>query len=156
MSIDNRLAAIAPGFVYSFEDFRRRVQRLSEQLDEEKFWTNPYTYGNSVGTLVLHLTGNLSHFIGTHIAGTGYVRQRDLEFSSRLVGQKAEVLQKLDDAIDLVIKTVNEQSDDDWAREYVVEGVEERDRFGIFLRCTAHFHHHIGQMIYLTKELTRA
>ncbi len=61
-------------------EYRERAAELhqwADPLDEEQFWMNPYEYGNSVGHLVLHLTGNLSYYIGAQIAGTGYVRHRD-------------------------------------------------------------------------------
>ena len=60
-------------------EYRERAAELhkwADPLDEEQFWMNPYEYGNSVGHLVLHLTGNLSYYIGAQIAGTGYVRHR--------------------------------------------------------------------------------
>ena len=41
----------------------------------------PYPYGNSIGHLMLHLTGNLNYYIGAEIGGTGYVRNRPLEFA---------------------------------------------------------------------------
>ena len=37
---------------------------------------------NSGGSLALHLTGNLSHYVGAQLGGTGYVRNRDAEFGS--------------------------------------------------------------------------
>jgi len=38
---------------------------------------------NRVGTLVLHLCGNLRHFIGTVLGQSGFVRDRDAEFARR-------------------------------------------------------------------------
>jgi hypothetical protein len=41
----------------------------------------------------------------------------------------------------------------DSAAGYSVPGADGiRDRFAMFLRVTTHFHHHVGQMIYLAKE----
>ena len=37
--------------------------------------------GNSIGHLILHLTGNLNHYIGSLVAGTGYERRREQEFT---------------------------------------------------------------------------
>ena len=50
-------------------------------LPREKLWVKPYPYGNSVGHLVLHLTGNLNHYVGAKIAATGYIRDRPREFN---------------------------------------------------------------------------
>src|SRR5581483_7866992 len=67
------------------EYFRTRIQEkvheLVEPLSSEQLWQRPFPYGNSIGNLILHLTGNLNYYIGAQIAGTGYIRHRDLEFS---------------------------------------------------------------------------
>ena len=44
------------------EQLRDQVRTLAEPLSEAEFWARPLEPGNSVGHLVLHLTGNLSHF----------------------------------------------------------------------------------------------
>ncbi len=145
---------IADGLIHYYQDFQRRVRALADQLTEEQFWTRPYRYGNSIGNLVLHLTGNLSYYIGAQIANNGYVRNRDLEFTAIYVGRKEETLKQLDEAVEMVIDTLKCQTADDWGREYSAVGVDDvKDRFGIYLRCAVHFHHHIGQMIYLVKDL---
>jgi hypothetical protein len=104
---------------------------------------------------VLHITGNLNYYVGAQIAQTGYVRQRDLEFTQIHAGQKQEVLSKLDETINMVVASLKNQTDGDWEQTFNAVGADDvSDRFGIYLRCAAHFHHHIGQMIYLVKELT--
>jgi hypothetical protein len=64
---------------------------------------------------------------------------------------------KLDETIDMVVASLRNQTDGDWEQTFDAVGVDDvKDRFGIYLRCAVHFHHHIGQMIYLVKELTQA
>ena len=148
---------IATGFVNQYTDFGLRVHRLAEDLSEKQFWTKPHSYGNSFGNLVLHITGNLNYYVGAQIAQTGYIRQRDLEFTQILVGQKQEVLRKLDEAVDMVVASITNQTPGDWEQTFSAAGVDDvNDRFGLYLRCAVHFHHHIGQMIYIVKELTQA
>ena len=103
---------ISAGFINSYREFVRQVHSLGEPLTEEQFWVKPYSYGNSFGNLVLHLTGNLSYYIGTQIGQTGYIRHRDLEFMGGHPGQKEEVLRKLDEAVETVIATLQMQTDD--------------------------------------------
>jgi len=64
-----------------YDRVRRKVHDLVEPLSDDQLWRRPFPYGNSVGHLLLHLTGNLSYYIGTQIAGTGYVRDRPKEFA---------------------------------------------------------------------------
>jgi hypothetical protein len=129
------------------------LHEMAAPLSEEQFWTKPFPFGNSFGHLVLHLTGNLNYYIGAQIAGTGYVRDRPLEFSDTTRQPKAEVLKKFDQAIEVVVGAINSQTADDWSKEYAAVGAEARDRFEIVLQCATHLHHHMGQMLYLGFEL---
>jgi len=131
------------------------IHELAAPLSDEQFWAKPFPFGNSFGHLVLHLTGNLNYYIGAQIAGTGYVRDRPLEFSDTARPSKREVLKKFDQAIEMVVATINSQSAEDWPKEYAAVGADARDRFDMVLQCATHLHHHIGQMMYLVFELKR-
>jgi uncharacterized damage-inducible protein DinB len=141
----------------SFADYyqmiRDKVHELVEPLSDEQIWRRPYPYGNSVGNLLLHLTGNLSYYIGAQIAQDGYIRHRDLEFTDKGKPKK-ELLRNFDATIDMVIATVRKQSAEDWSAAYSAEREPEAtNRFAAFLRCAGHAYHHVGQLIYLQKEL---
>ena len=131
------------------------VRELASPLSEDQFWAKPFAFGNSFGHLVLHLTGNLNYYIGAQIDGTGYVRNRPVELSEATRPSKLEVLQKFDQAIEMVIGAINSQSADDWSKEYAAVGADARDRFDMVLQCATHLHHHIGQMMYSGFELKR-
>jgi hypothetical protein len=144
---------IADGFIQTYRDFGKRVGALSENLSEQEFWTKPYPYGNGVGHLALHIIGNLNYYIGAHVAQTGYVRDRDREFTEDDPPPKEEVLRRLDEVVEMVVKTLEAQTKDSWGAGYNAIGMESaNDRFMMFLRCAAHFQHHIGQMIYIVNE----
>ena len=154
--MNNLSNAVINSLIYNYRDFGQRVNALAKPLTEEQFWTKPYRYGNSFGNLVLHLTGNLNYYIGSQIAHTGYLRDRELEFSASYIGQKDRVIKNLNDAVEMVIDTLKKQNASDWIQPYSATGVDDvKDRLSIFVRCAVHFHHHIGQMIYLVKELTK-
>lgn len=149
-------ATVTDTLVNAYTDYAGRVRKWSESLSDEQFWTKPYPYGNSYGHLVLHLTGNLNHYIGAQIAGTGYVRDREREFTEPLRPSKETVLDSFDDAVEMVLATLRAQALEAWSAEYQAPGEQVGDRLSIFLRCAAHIHHHVGQMIYLEKELRRS
>ena len=129
------------------------VRDLAAPLSDEQFWAKPFAFGNSFGHIALHLTGNLNYYIGTQIAGTGYVRDRPREFSEAAQPPKAEVLKRFDQAIEMVVDAINRQSAEDWTREYTAAGADASNRFDMVLQCATHLHHHIGQMMYLGFEL---
>jgi DinB superfamily len=129
-----------------------RVRELAAPLSNTQFWQKPFPYGNSFGHLVLHLTGNLNYYIGSQIAKTGYVRDRPREFNDPNPPSKDEALQRFDDAVEMVLKTVRVQSPEDWAAEYSGLGADAPTRLAMVVQCAAHMQHHIGQMIYLGYE----
>jgi hypothetical protein len=152
----NIKSTIADNLAARYQKLGATVGELAAPLSDEQFWTKAFPFGNSFGHLVLHLTGNLNYYIGAQIAGTGYVRDRPLEFSEATRPSKAEVMGKFNQAIEMVLAAINRQTSEDWSREYSAVGVEARDRFGAMLLCATHLHHHIGQMMYLGFELQRS
>lgn len=75
-------------------DFLRKVlvrdlEALRAELgtypDERSMWECPPGISNSAGTLMLHLVGNLPHYVGAQLGETEYVRDRDAEFTTRAV-----------------------------------------------------------------------
>lgn len=158
------LAAIVPETLASYyEEMGQRVHHWVDPLTTEQIWARPFGFqartpedGNSVGHLLLHLTGNLNYYIGAQIAGTGYVRNRPLEFADGEKRSKEKVLADFDRTIAMVVYTIRNQKPEDWTKPYAAEREpESKDRFTAFFRCAAHAYHHVGQMIYLSKELTK-
>jgi uncharacterized damage-inducible protein DinB len=140
-----------------YEEIGEQVHKWVEPLSSEDLWRRPYPYGNSVGHLILHLTGNLNHYIGKNIAGTSYVRNRPLEFTDPSKPPKDEVLANFDRAIDLVAATIRAEPADGFLKPYS-DPTEPRSNthFAVFLRMAAHAYHHVGQIVYLSKELSRS
>jgi uncharacterized damage-inducible protein DinB len=145
---------VASEFAGYFESIGAKVHKWADPLSNEQFWRNPYSYGNSIGHLLLHLTGNLHYYIGAQIAGSGYVRDRDREFTEGDRPAKEQVLRDFDRAIQLVVDTIRKQSAENWSAAYSAERSKEKNRFAIILSCAAHADHHVGQIIYLSTELT--
>ena len=131
------------------------MRDLAAPLSDEEFWAKPFPFGNSFGHLVLHLTGNLSYYIGAQIAGTGYVRNRPVEFTEESRPSKQSVMKNFDRAIEIVISAIRSQSEADWSSFYAGAGSDAKDRFDMVLQCATHLHHHVGQMMYLAFELKR-
>ncbi|HEX2719050.1 MAG TPA: hypothetical protein VHM67_15380, partial [Gemmatimonadaceae bacterium] len=65
--------------------------------DDASVWRPMPGIANVGGTLALHIAGNLQHFIGAVLGGTGYVRDRDAEFARRDVSRD-EILREIDAA----------------------------------------------------------
>ena len=146
---------VAKCFSERYEELGRLVLQMAEPLSDEQFWSKPFAFGNSFGHLVLHLTGNLNYYIGAEIAKSGYVRDRPREFSETARPAKQQVLQRFDEAVKMVATTIRAQRDEDWNLAYSAMGEDDAGtRFNAVLRCATHLHHHVGQMMYLTKQLS--
>lgn len=145
-------ATVTEGFKTAFRDYAQRVRTLAASVTDEQFWRKPYSYGNSMGHLTLHLIGNLNYYLGAQIAQTGYVRDREREFTDQNPPAKEDTVKQFEATIEMVLAMLDRQGEDGWRQSYSAVGVVEADRFGIILRCAAHCHHHIGQMIYLANE----
>jgi hypothetical protein len=81
---------------------RREIEAYERESD---LWTSPPGVSNPAGTLALHLAGNLRHFVGAQLGGTGYVRDREAEFQDRGV-PRAVLLGRIADAVTEVDRTL--------------------------------------------------
>jgi uncharacterized damage-inducible protein DinB len=135
--------------VEELEKLRDEVRTLAGPLSEQEFWAKPLDPGNSVGHLVLHLSGNLNHFVGAQLGGSRYVRQREREFTETEVPAKEEALAKLDDAVSTFRRVVTGLTAEQLAAAHP-EG-----RLGVVLRAlthlVSHFALHRGQMSYIAR-----
>ena len=140
---------VRTALIGELEALGKAVREAAAPLSEAEFWKKPLEPGNSVGHLVLHLTGNLNHFVGAQLGGTGYVREREREFTEANVPAKAVALDQLDAAVATFHRVVEGLS----AERLTVPHPE--SRFGTVLQTlvhlVAHFALHRGQMSYITR-----
>ncbi len=139
-------------FARYFRHLADRVDKAARSIPEDKFWIKPFSFGNSIGHLVLHLTGNLNHYIGSLVAATGYIRHRDHEFTDPARHPRDEVLARFHQAIDMVVRTISSQDEFEFLTP-VENQPPVQTRLGLFLVCAAHLNNHVGQMSYLVHAL---
>jgi uncharacterized damage-inducible protein DinB len=134
-------------------DLRGLRRELEAYQDERDIWRVQPGISNSAGNLALHLTGNLQHFIGTVIGGTGYVRDRDAEFNRRDVS-RAELLREVDAAV-AAVALLSRVSDADLAKRFPqpVGGVTLATG-DCLIHLAGHFTWHLGQIDYHRRVVT--
>jgi len=135
------------------------VQLLHRDLDKLKDELNAYTQeadlwilqdgiSNSAGTLCVHLIGNLNHFIGAVLGNTGYIRERDKEFSVRDV-PRAQLLEEIEAVKTVILNTLSQLSEADLEQEYGLRVFRESMTTEYFLlHLSAHLNYHLGQINY--------
>lgn len=130
----------------------RELQTLRREVeaypDESSLWARTDAIGNSGGQLVHHITGNLRHFIGATLGGTGYVRDRGAEFS-RSDLSRAELLERIAAAEEEVRRSLENLSAEALTTDYPQAIAGYRVRTGEFLmHLLAHLAYHLGQVDY--------
>ncbi len=80
------------------ERHRAAVREDIEAIPDEFLWERPVPGMVSAANLVMHLTGNLRHFFGHHLAGSDYERERDLEFADADRPSRKTLLENWDEA----------------------------------------------------------
>jgi uncharacterized damage-inducible protein DinB len=135
-----------------FRHMAARVEKAARSVTDEQLWIKPFPFGNSIGHLVVHLTGNLNHYVGALIAGSAYVRNRAYEFIDPAHYPTDELLARFHQAVDMVARTLEAQDESSFLTP-VPSQPPIQTRLGLFLVCAAHMNNHIGQMSYLVQAL---
>lgn len=129
-------------------DISKIQEELQQYRDEADIWKAPEGISNSAGNLALHVAGNLQHFIGAVLGGSEYVRQRELEFSSKNVSTK-EILRELDKAKEAVSKTMEKLPDAALTEPFPIVVFREGMTTATFLiHLVSHTDYHLGQINY--------
>jgi hypothetical protein len=143
------LSSILAGFYE--RDLRRLIEEINLFKDEADLWRTEGSVKNSSGNLVLHLIGGLNYHIGTNMGHTGYIRDRDQEFSRKGVERKV-LVDQLEALILMIGKTVNAMTPADLEAEYpIVFDGEKRSNSYLSVQLLAHLNYHLGQVNYLRR-----
>jgi hypothetical protein len=133
------------------DGFRRELEAFP---DDEKAWRTVPGITNSAANLALHVAGNLQHFLGAVLGGTGYVRNREEEFGRRS-GGRAGVIAEIDRAAAVIRDVLPRLSERQLDSEFPEPIMGRRIRTGLFLHHLAvHAGFHLGQAGYLRRVLT--
>jgi len=131
------------------EQLYGEIRQAADSLTDEQLWKRPITPSNSVGHLILHLTGNLNHFVGAQLGHTGYVREREREFTETDVPSRQELLANLEGAVATFRRVVGGLT----AEQLVAQ--HPHQKFGnvtqALVHLVAHFALHRGQISYLCR-----
>jgi hypothetical protein len=129
-----------------------QVRAAVDALSEEQIWWRPNQKSNSVGNLVLHISGSLNHYLNRNIGGMAYERNRDGEFAARGPMPKQDLMRTFDDMVNRADQTLGKikpeqltgPSTDPERLDFLIE-----DLIGI----VTHFATHSGQIVWIAKML---
>jgi uncharacterized damage-inducible protein DinB len=137
--------------------FLRNLEKLNKEIssfkDEKNIWEVSGDIKNSAGNLCLHLCGNLQHFIGAVLGSSGYIRNREAEFSRKNVPIR-ELVAEIETTTQIVEKTLIELKADDLQKIYPINvfGYEMTTEY-FLTHLTTHLNYHLGQINYHRRML---
>jgi hypothetical protein len=132
-------------------DLRKLIEEVNLFKNEEDLWRTQGSVKNSSGNLVLHIIGGLNHLIGTTLAQTGYVRDRDQEFIRKGVDRK-DLVAQLEKLIPMINETVNGLTQEQMEAEYpkFFDKANTSTSY-VLLQLLLHLNYHLGQVNYLRR-----
>lgn len=139
--------------------FNRDLTKLRSEIaaykHESNLWKVEKDIANSAGNLCLHLVGNLNTFVGAILGNSGYIRNRDLEFSLRDI-PKEELISKIDETIKVVDRVLDTLTPEQLQQEYPKLVLEEKTSTEFFLvHLATHLTYHLGQVNYHRRLLDK-
>ena len=122
--------------------------------DDASLWRPVSGIANVGGTLVLHVCGNLRHYVGRVLGRDDYRRDREGEFSRR-GSVRAELLAEIDATIQAVARGMDATADDALGRKYPDKvGGREVMTTDFLVHSAAHLAYHLGQFDYHRRIVT--
>jgi len=136
-------------------DYPGQIDICLNALDEEQLWWRPNERSNSVANLVIHLAGSNRYYLEHVLGGAADTRNRDAEFAAR-GGRSKTDLQALWAASVASTRRALEGLDPDRLMETTARSGKESTYAQILLHVSHHNGVHMGQIVYLAKQLNPA
>lgn len=135
----------------------RDLNKLADEINlfkqEVDLWKTTATIKNSAGNLALHIAGGLNYLVGNLLAHTGYLRDRDAEFTTKDIPRE-QLVAGLKNVAQLVEVTVLKMSDEDMQQTFPIpfDGAPQSNGY-ILVQLLTHINYHLGQVNYLRRVL---
>ena len=144
---------IACSRTYFADDYLPKIERCLELLTDEQIWWRANPQSNSIGNLLLHLSGNVRQWIVCGLGGASDERDRDSEFAQRETIPRDELLARLKQTLAEADQTLAKFNADKLLEKYLIQGCDVTAMSAIY-HVVEHFSMHTGQIILLTKART--
>ncbi len=132
------------------KEYPIKLRHCVNALPRGTVWARPNDSSNSIGNLLVHLTGNVTEWILGGVGGRSIKRYRAGEFAQTDGADAGTLLDNLEAVLreaDSVLAALTEQ---DLERSIIIQ---ERDTtvLGAIYHVVEHFAMHTGQIVLLTK-----
>lgn len=134
-------------------DYLPKIERCFEALTDEQIWWRPNEESNSIGNLVLHLSGNLRQWVVCGAGGAGDARNRAQEFAERSMVPREELLDRIRQTVSAADEALARLDLNVLLEQRQIQNCDVTLLDAIF-HAVEHFSMHTGQIILLTKMVT--
>jgi uncharacterized damage-inducible protein DinB len=134
-------------------DYLPKIERCVTLLTDEQIWWRANSASNSIGNLLLHLSGNVRQWIVVGLGGAVDERDRDAEFAQRDVIRRDELLARLRETLREADQTLANFDDERLLDQFTIQGIE-TSALAAIMHVVEHFSMHTGQIILLAKMFT--
>ena len=132
------------------ERYLPRIIACLRMIPEKQIWWRPNRASNSLGNLVLHLSGNVRQWIVSGLGGGPDRRNRNLEFSERGPIPRPALIGLLSGTVAEACLVLKRLQPANLSRQYRIQGFRVTGMVAIS-HVMEHFGYHTGQIIFLTK-----
>ena len=135
-------------------DLTNVTQEIGLYKDDASIWELKEGFPISGGNLCLHIAGNLQHFIGGVLGDTGYVRNKNAEFSAKNIPRQ-KLLELINDTKTVVKDTLEQVTKKELEKPYPQQVLDEPVTTEYFLiHLLTHLNYHFGQINYHRKLIS--
>lgn len=130
-----------------------KIHACVDLLSEDEVWQRPAAGTNTVGNLLLHLTGNLSLWVLDGLGGEYHERHREQEFTADRTATKEELVADLTLVVERCQLVIHSLTPAELATPRVIQKYQ-TDGYGALFHAVEHMSYHTGQIVYWTKMVT--
>jgi hypothetical protein len=152
MTADDLAVAVGTEAAKEMASALGRIKHCLDQLTVDQVWWRSSPSMNSIGNLILHLSGNVRQWIVAGIGGAKDVRNRPVEFSERGPLSKDELLKRINTIVDEAKAVLERLTAQQLLGVRCIQGSEITGLAAIF-NSVPHFRGHTQEIIHMTRTL---
>jgi len=149
--MDLASAFLAQSRLYLASEYPTKIQRCLDVLPQDAIWRRDDDASNSIGNLLLHLSGNIRQWIVSGVGGASDARDRRAEFEAREGDEGAALMERLRGTVreaDAVLASLDAAR---LAEHRTIQGRDVTVLDAVY-HVVEHFSMHTGQIILLAKR----
>lgn len=138
---------------FLLRDFLPKIAACANKLSDDDIWWRPNDTSNSIGNLLLHLSGNVRQWIVSGVGGAPDARDRPREFAERTEIPGAELMAALTATVQEAERVLATISPDALLEVRHIQGKDVTILEAVY-HVVEHFSMHTGQITFITKLRT--